>query len=90
MVAIEHGWAVTGSDQCQGDRLDWVGQAGGRVVVGHDSRNLYMAADGQLPDVVVVSSAVPEQNVELQAAKAASVPVLRREMWLKGVTAGYK
>jgi UDP-N-acetylmuramate--alanine ligase len=49
---------------------------GAEVFEGHEAMNV----DGA--DLLVVSSAVPEDNVEIQAARAAGIPVLRRPAFL--------
>lgn len=73
-VLAERGCIVTGSDAAAAERLPDLAAAGISVRVGHDANAVH---EGQ-PDVVVVSTAVPDSDVELQAALAQGVPVMRR------------
>jgi UDP-N-acetylmuramate--alanine ligase len=70
------GYTVTGSDQAMTTFAADLQRDGIPVVVGHDSRNVQGA------DWVVRSSAVPDDNAEVQAAKRAGVPVYRRADFL--------
>ena len=71
-VLLERGIAVSGSD-LKGSRATTVLSAmGAAVSIGHDAG----AIEGV--DLVVVSAAIPEHNVELAAALAAGVRVLGR------------
>lgn len=73
-VLAERGCLVTGSDAAQSERLPALAAAGVSVRVGHDAR----AIQTQRPDVVIVSTAVPDDDVEVQAALAENVTVIRR------------
>uniref|UniRef100_A0A2N9EEY2 Mur ligase C-terminal domain-containing protein n=1 Tax=Fagus sylvatica TaxID=28930 RepID=A0A2N9EEY2_FAGSY len=44
----------------------------------------------RLPNAIVVSSAIPQDNVEILHAKSAGVPVFKRDYWLARVTECYK
>ena len=71
-VLLERGVGVSGSD-LKGSRATTVLSAmGAAVTIGHEAGSV---ADAQL---VVVSAAIPEHNVELVAARAAGLPVLGR------------
>jgi UDP-N-acetylmuramate--alanine ligase len=72
LVAHELGASVTGSDQAESPYLDRLRAAGIDPVIGHAASNL---PDG---GEVVVSTAIPDDNPELAAARAAGVPVLHR------------
>lgn len=76
------GETVTGSDQSASPFSDGLPGLGVTVWLGHAAEHVTGA------DVVVASSAVPEANVELAAARAAGIPVLRREAFLGPLTAG--
>ena len=52
--------------------------------IGHKAENVQGA------DIVIRSSAIPEDNVEVQAALQAGIPVLKRVDFLKELTAGQK
>ena len=75
-VLLEKGYRVSGSDLILSPLSEAVERAGGKVYLGHRAENILGA------DIVVRSSAVPEENVEVQGAKAAKVPVLKRAEFL--------
>jgi UDP-N-acetylmuramate--alanine ligase len=66
------GYAVSGSDARRSDLTDRLATLGIRVAIGHDAAHVGDA------DVVVTSSAVPETNQEVAAARARHVPVIPR------------
>ncbi len=71
-LLLNLGYTVSGSDLAASDITRRLGSLGGRVQRGHDAANIKGA------DVVVVSSAVAQDNPEVAAALAASVPVIPR------------
>jgi UDP-N-acetylmuramate--alanine ligase len=71
-VLANLGYEVSGSDLADGDTVRRLRRLGCRVAIGHDAANL---GDAQ---VVVVSTAVPESNPEVAAARETSVPVIPR------------
>lgn len=71
-VLINLGFGVTGSDMGEGESVQRLRRMGAVVHIGHDAAHVGRA------DVVVRSTAVSEQNVEIVAAVAAGVPVIRR------------
>jgi UDP-N-acetylmuramate--alanine ligase len=71
-VLLNLGYPVSGSDLRSSEATDRIVALGGRVFIGHAASNV---ADAQ---VVVYSTAVREDNPELQAARAALVPVIPR------------
>ena len=71
-VLINLGYQVSGSDLKASDTTDRLVRLGGRIMIGHDATNI---ADAHL---VVYSTAVREDNPELQAARAAEMPVIPR------------
>ena len=75
-VLMESGYTVSGSDRSDTPLGRDLASAGIKVVVGHDARNVRGA------DVVVRSSAVPDDNPEVIAAVAAGIPVLKRAAFL--------
>jgi UDP-N-acetylmuramate--alanine ligase len=83
-ILHQRGDVVTGSDQAASPFSDSLADLGVKVWIGHS------ADHGVGADVVVASSAVSEANVELAAARAAGVPVLRRDAFLPELTAGSK
>lgn len=66
------GYAVQGSDLAENANVARLRGAGIPVSIGHDAANLGNA------QVVVVSTAVPRDNPEVQAARARLIPVVRR------------
>ncbi|MCB1531798.1 MAG: UDP-N-acetylmuramate--L-alanine ligase [Alphaproteobacteria bacterium] len=71
------GYDVQGSDLKESGNTQRLQGQGIRVAIGHDKANI-KTPDGDLPAAVVISSAVKSDNAELQAARAAKVPVVRR------------
>jgi UDP-N-acetylmuramate--alanine ligase len=72
LVADSLGAAVTGSDRAQSPYWGLLRAAGIAPVLGHDAANVPGGAE------VVVSTAIPEDNPELAAARAAGAPILHR------------
>ena len=71
-LLVNLGYSVTGSDLRLSEITDRLASLGVGVSVGHDARNLGDA------DVVVVSSAVHQDNPEVTAARSRHVPVIPR------------
>jgi UDP-N-acetylmuramate--alanine ligase len=72
LVAHALGARVTGSDRADSSYCERLRSAGLEPVVGHDAANVPQGAE------VVVSTAIPEDNPELSAARAAGASVLHR------------
>ncbi len=83
-VLLEEGYQVSGSDLALSSLSDAVEEAGGKVYLGHQAKNILGA------DIVVRSSAVPEENAEVQAALKANIPVLKRADFLGRILEGKK
>jgi UDP-N-acetylmuramate--alanine ligase len=66
------GYAVQGTDMAENANTTRLRDAGIPITIGHDAANL---RDAQ---VVVISTAVPRDNPEVQAARAKLIPVVRR------------
>jgi len=66
------GYQVQGSDQADGANVRRLRELGIPVAVGHAGDNVGIA------QVVVISSAVGAENPEVQVARAAMIPVVRR------------
>lgn len=71
-VLLEHGFAVSGSDQRPGEATEDLQRRGATVFIGHDASHVRGA------DVVVYSSAVRPDNPEVTEAQRLQVPVIRR------------
>ncbi|MCU0271258.1 MAG: UDP-N-acetylmuramate--L-alanine ligase [Acidimicrobiales bacterium] len=80
-VLAEMGHTVSGSDLRDAAPLQQLRARGVRVDVGHAAANL-----GDV-DVVAISTAIPERNPEVQAARARGIPVLRRAEILAAIAA---
>jgi UDP-N-acetylmuramate--alanine ligase len=72
LVARELGASVTGSDLAESSYCARLRAAGIEPAIGHDAANYPEGAE------VVVSTAIPVENPELGAARAAGAPVLHR------------
>ncbi len=83
-VLHARGWQVSGCDRSPSPTLDALRALGIPAAVGHDPGHVVGA------DLVLRSSAVPDQHPEVQAARAARVPVLTRRAFLPTLTAGYR
>jgi len=71
-LLLESGYSVSGSDRAASSFADDVRKAGATVFIGHHPRNISGA------DWVVRSSAIADDNPEVQAAKQAGIPVYKR------------
>jgi UDP-N-acetylmuramate--alanine ligase len=78
----ESGYTVTGSDRALSPLAIELQRLGIRVHSGHQAENVAGA------DLVVRSSAVPDDNPEVAAARAAGIPVLKRADFLGQLMAG--
>jgi len=75
-LLLESGYTVTGSDQAMSSFAADLQTAGAVIHIGHDPALIQGA------DWVIRSSAIPEDNPEVQAAKAAGIPVFKRADFL--------
>ena len=71
------GYDVQGSDQSDNYNVARLRKSGIRVAVGHAGENLKLP-DGKMPGAVVVSSAIKQDNAELQAARELNIPIVPR------------
>ena len=71
-VLLNLGYKVSGSDLHQNDATRRLERLGAKIVIGHRAENIEGA------DVVVISSAVREDNIEVVRARASLVPVIPR------------
>jgi UDP-N-acetylmuramate--alanine ligase len=82
LVLLESGIEVSGSDRQFSSLSTRLQAAGARVYLGHNPENVLGA------DLVVRSSAVMDDNPEVQAALALGIPVVKRVDFLGQLTAG--
>lgn len=71
-VLFELGFNVSGSDLSNNPTVDRLRKAGATVHIGHAAENIVSA------DVVVTSSAVATNNVEVAAARSRKIPLVQR------------
>jgi UDP-N-acetylmuramate--alanine ligase len=71
-VLLNLGYGVSGSDIQENEATQRLARLGARIAVGHRSENVREA------DVVVISSAVHDDNVEVRKARALKIPVIPR------------
>ena len=83
-VLLERGVEVSGSDLVMSPVAKALARDGAQVSEGHAAGNVNGA------DVVVFSSAVPEDNVEIQAARSAGIPVVGRPAFLGRLMEGQR
>jgi len=79
-ILRERGEAVSGSDRQESLVTRKLQEAGVRVYIGHQPKNVAGA------DLVIRSSAVLDENVEVKAAHEAGIPVLKRVDFLEQLT----
>ncbi len=83
-VLVGTGHRVTGSDMHDSDILGRLNGRGIETHVGHDAGNLGS------PDMVAISTAIPETNPEVVAARERGIPVLRRAELLTAISREWK
>ncbi len=81
-LLAERGVSVSGSDRTLSPLASELIAAGIAVSIGHDAQNIAGA------DLVVRSSAVPDDNPEVLAAREAGIPVLKRAEFLEQLLEG--
>jgi UDP-N-acetylmuramate--alanine ligase len=75
-LLLESGYTVSGSDRTLSPLAEGLRAVGARVLPGHQASYI----DGS--DLVVRSSAIPDDNPEVIAARSAGIPVLKRAEFL--------
>ena len=71
-ILIDRGYEVSGSDVRQSQLTEMIQARGARVFIGHAPDQV----DGA--DAVVISTAIPADNIELVAAQERGIPILHR------------
>lgn len=69
------GFDVTGSDIAWNGSIDRLERAGPELRIGHCPMNIQREGGKRVPSALVVSSAIPDDNVEIRHAYSAGVPV---------------
>ncbi|MEO3947163.1 UDP-N-acetylmuramate--L-alanine ligase [Gorillibacterium sp. CAU 1737] len=75
-VMLEMGYEVSGSDLVQQELTEKLAAKGARVYIGHEADHVKGA------DLVVYSTALTKDNVEMREAEAQHIPVLHRSQML--------
>lgn len=75
-LLLERGYTVSGSDQRPNEATDELAARGATVYRGHRADHVAGA------HLVLVSSAVPADNPEVLAARAANIPVVKRSQFM--------
>jgi UDP-N-acetylmuramate--alanine ligase len=83
-VLHERGFLVSGSDQKMSPLSEALADDGVQVRIGHSSSYVTQK------DLVLVSSAIPEDNAEVAAACSLNIPVMRRRKAIELITQGYQ
>lgn len=75
-VMLEMGFQVSGSDLAQQELTDKLKAKGARVYIGHEAENVQDA------DLVVYSTALSNDNVEMKEAQRRNIPIIHRSQML--------
>lgn len=75
-VLLNEGYAIQGSDIVENDVTRHLKELGAQVMIGHQAENVKNAS------VVVISTAIAEENIEVQTALADRIPVIQRAQML--------
>ncbi len=81
-VLLGQGYVVSGSDRSLNPLTDALAHDGATIYAGHSAANIAHA------DALIVSSAIPPDQVEVVAAQAAGIPVYKRADILADLMAG--
>jgi UDP-N-acetylmuramate--alanine ligase len=84
-VMLDAGVQVSGSDLKENEAIQRLKSAGAQIHVGH---NPYLL--DERVDQVIISSAIDEENVEVQAARKRDLPVVRRLHALASILRSYR
>lgn len=82
-ILLNWGFIVTGSNNVENEATKKLQNAGIKVVIGHNSKNVIGS------DVVVYTAAIKQDNVELQSAKNLNIPTIERADFLGKITRCY-
>ncbi len=81
-VLLGLGYTVSGSDQAATELTDALAAEGATIFIGHAAENMAGA------ELLLISSAIPPGNPEVEAAHAAGIPVVKRADFLGHLMAG--
>ncbi|MEA3335634.1 MAG: UDP-N-acetylmuramate--L-alanine ligase [Chloroflexota bacterium] len=83
-ILVERGFQVSGSDLNRSAMSDELAELGATVFLGHRASQVSGA------NLVLISSAIPEDNEESLAARDAGIPVVKRREFLGPLMTGYR
>ena len=78
-VLAQMGFQISGSDRERNTRTQALEALGARIFQGHRPEHLLSPDPPSRPDLVLISSAVPPSNPEVQQAQAWGLPVVKRK-----------
>ncbi len=81
-ILLERGYEVSGSDRSLSPLALELAKAGVRIFAGHAAEQITGA------DLVICSSAIPDQNPELVEARRLGIPVMKRQEFLEMLLQG--
>ncbi len=82
LILLQNGYVISGSDRESSPLFNAITEAGAQTVLGHAPEHI------KNPDLVIRSSAVPDDNLEVVAALSKGIPVLKRRDFLPELTKG--
>jgi UDP-N-acetylmuramate--alanine ligase len=83
-ILLKQGYYVTGSDRSTGEMIDALKREGAQIYHGHEATYVNDA------EIVVATSAVSDDHIEILSAQAQGIPVLRRIDFIGKLTKGYQ
>lgn len=83
MIMLKKGCKVSGSDRSDSELTEKLKEMGVTVFIGHHKENI------QNPDLVVYTAAIPQDNVELLAARELNIECLERADFLGELTTDF-
>lgn len=83
-VLLQQGYYVTGSDRSGGEMIEALKREGAQIYHGHDATYVNEA------EMVVATSAVTDDHIEILSAQAQGIPVYRRIDFIGKLTKGYQ
>jgi UDP-N-acetylmuramate--alanine ligase len=83
-ILVERGFSVSGSDRGSNDMTEALARDGATIYKGHDAAHVRGA------DMVLITSAVKDDHVEVRAAREAGIPVYKRQDVMAALMEGQK
>jgi UDP-N-acetylmuramate--alanine ligase len=81
-IWLEQGYYISGSDRRANPLTQALAQAGARIFIGEDPQHVMGA------EMILMSAAIPEDNVELAMARTLNIPVYKRADVIADVMSG--